>query len=451
MTYKFALDQVLNPHLLTKIIKKFEQEELPRFQKNKDYYMVRTQIQKRKMTAGKPNNKLAHGFARYITNMATSYFLGKPIKYQLEDQDHLAALKEILDKNYLNTVNYEASKEASINGISFILLYLNESGGLKIKECDANEIIPIYAPSLSEFLEAGIRIYQETDIDGQLIARYADVYSKDKVYQFRMAANEQTYVLFDEYRHYLSDIPIVVIWNNKEQLGDFEPHISLIDAYDRSQSDTANDMEYFTDAYLCISGAGELEGELTGEGETNQGKAAKSLRENRLLLLDEKGQAEWLVKNINDTSVENFKNRLYNDLFFLVQVPALTDESFAGNMTGVAIKYKLIGIEELAIMKENRFEAAQKKLIRMVTDHMNMKFNKYYDADIVNQKYERNFIDHVSGIIEDVVKLEGIVSRETQLNMLPKSIVENASEEIDRILEEAAQAEGVPRIYTGGI
>ena len=34
--------------------------------------------------------------------------------------------------------------------------------------------------------------------------------------------------------------------------GDYEDVIPLIDAYDKAQSDTGNDMEYFTDAYLCI-------------------------------------------------------------------------------------------------------------------------------------------------------------------------------------------------------
>lgn len=451
MYCRFSIEQVLSPDMLTKIVSRFEKEELPRFQKNEDYYKVETVIRKRTMTSGKPNNKLAHGFARYITNMATSYFMGKPIKYQAEDAAYMDVLNEVFTKNYLNTVNYEASKEGSINGIAFILLYLNEQGTIKIKECAAGEIIPIYSPSLSEFLEAGIRIYKEIDIDGKLIAKYADVYSQKKIYRFKKNAGEEKYSQIEDYSHGLSDIPIIVIWNNKEQMGDFEPHISLIDAYDRSQSDTANDMEYFTDAYLCISGAGELEEELMGDREDSGSKAAKTLREDRLLLLDETGQAQWLVKNINDTAVENFKNRLYSDLFFLAQVPALTDESFAGNITGIAIKYKLIGIEELTIMKQNRFEAAQKKLIQIVTDHINLKYNKSYDSNTVSQKYERNFIDNVSDIIEDVAKLEGIVSKETQLNMLPKSIVESAADEMDRMLEEQAQSDRVPMVNTGMI
>ena len=114
----------------------------------------------------------------------------------------------------------------------------------------------------------------------------------------------------------MGDIPVIVFWNNEEQQGDYEPHTSLVDAYDKAQSDTGNDMEYFTDAYLWIKGASEIvEAALTGEdGEGDGARAVRDFRKNKLLMLDENGQAGWLVKNVNDTATENYKNRLYKDL-----------------------------------------------------------------------------------------------------------------------------------------
>ena len=93
--------------------------------------------------------------------------------------------------------------------------------------------------------------------------------------------------------------------------------------------------------------------------------------------------------------------------FFLAQVPALSDESFAGNLSGIAIKYKLIGVEELALMKENCFRSAQTKLIRMLTEYLNTKMNKDWDPDSVEQKYERNFIDNDADIISNARQVEG--------------------------------------------
>lgn len=185
-------------------------------------------------------------------------------------------------------------------------------------------------------------------------------------------------------------------------------------------------------------------------GETGEDgrRAAKNLKENKLLFLDEHGQAFFIEKNPNDTATENYKNRLFKDLFFLSQVPALTDENFSGNLTGVAIRYKLTGLEELAIMKENNFRAAQHKMIKMITEYLNLKNNKEYDSETVVQKYDRNFVDNDSETIDNATKLEGIVSRKTQLNMLPQKIVDNAQDELDRIVQEMAEEEQLPFVRT---
>lgn len=190
-----------------------------------------------------------------------------------------------------------------------------------------------------------------------------------------------------------------------------------------------------------------LEDALTDDGEADDSEAAaKSLRKNRILFLDENGQAGWLTKNVNDTANENYKDRLYKDIFFLSQVPALTDENFSGNLSGIAIKYKMTGLEELAIMKENRMRSAQTKMLRIITHFLNIKMNKNWDPDVIEQKYDRNFVDNISDIITDVRNIDGIVSRETQLDMLPLSVVSDTSAEIERQKKEAAEAENLPKV-----
>ncbi len=442
--YKFHIAQCYEPEFLTKLVDKFKEDQIPVFKRLQNYYDVETKILYRTMDSGKPNNRLAHGFARYISNMATSYFMGKPIKYVVENENYQELLDYVFGNNYINTVNFEVSKEASKKGIAFYLMFLDEGGDLRIKKCDADTIIPIYSPKLGEFLEGGVRIWSEHDIDGILLAEYAALYDKRDIITYKRTSSVGTFQMIDAESHMFDDIPIIVVWNNEEMCGDYAPHIPLIDAYDKSQSDTGNDMEYFSDAYLCIAGASEfVEGAGMEEGD-EQDKIAADLRKNKILFLDEKGQAEWLVKNINDTAAENYKNRVYKDIFFLSQVPALSDESFAGNLTGVAIKYKLIGLEELAIMKQTKFEAAQKKMIKLATDYINLRYNKDFDAETVKQKYERNFIANEEEMIANAKNLEGIVSRETQLQMLPSGIVTDSGREMEQLLSEAMREERLP-------
>lgn len=443
--YKFSVEQVKDPVILTKLVKKFKAKERRRFNKAQRYYEVKNDIYARKMSDLKENNKIAHGFARYITNMATAYFIGKPVRYSVDDEAYQKALDDVLNKNYINMLNFEVSKEASKKGIGFLILYVNEEGKLKIKKCSAEEIIPVFSTSLGEYLECAVRLSEEYDIDGKFLKESADIYDKERIYHYERTNRAANFEFVSEEPHLLNDVPVIVIKNNEEMIGDYEPQYSIIDGYDKGQSNTGNDVDYFADSYLAIVGAGGgLESIGSEEPDEDGNRAVKNLKENKLLFLDDGGQAFFIEKNPNDTATENYKNRLFKDLFFLSQVPALTDENFSGNLTGVAIRYKLTGLEELAIMKENNFQAAQHKMIKIITDYLNTLQNKEYDPELVTQKYTRNFIDNESEIISNVTQLENVVSKETQLNMLPQTIVDNAQEELDRMTAERIREEGIP-------
>lgn len=425
--------------LVTKIIKKYKSAYLPRLETLEKYYQVENDILKRTMQSEKPNNKMAHGFAKYITNMATGYFMGEGVRYEAKEQQYQQDLDNLLDKNYTKDSNFEVAKEMSKKGIAFELLYINETSELKFKEFQ--DMIPVYSTSAGEFLEFAIRIWDEEDLLSGKTISFAEVYTKAEIITYRKEKDTNEYIEITRTEHYFEDVPVIVYWNNKEQKGDYEDVITLIDAYDKTQSDTANDFEYFTDAYLVLIGAGEL----VKEGEAGDEKsAAKTLKQERILLLDEKGQAEWLIKQINDTAVENFKNRVYDDIFFLSQVPALTDESFAGNLSGVAIRYKLIGLEQLAVIKENKFLAAQKKKIKLITQFLNKKRNKNYNPDEVQIIFDRNMIENLEEAAKTAAELEGIVSKETQLRVLP--IVKNVQEEIARIKKEKEEEDNLGNI-----
>lgn len=412
---------------MTKIIKKFREHELPRFEQLEKYYQVKNNILNRPTTDRKPNNKMAHGFAKYIANMATGYFMGEGVRVETEDEEY----KKLLDNLNAMDMNFEIAKEMSKKGIAFELLYMNEQSEIRSRYFKAEEMIPVYSYSVDEFLEFAIRLWQEEDLLEEKVVNYAEVYTKDEIILFQQVKKDKKYIEVQRDKHYFGDVPVVVYWNNEERTGDYEDVITLIDAYDKTQSDTANDFEYFTDAFLVIVGAaGGLE-KATEDDEEGR-KAAKTLRNERILFLDEKGQAQWLIKEVNDTAVENFKNRIAKDIFFLSLVPALTDESFAGNLTGVAIKYKMIGLEQLASIKEKKFLPSYKKKLRIVTRMFNLRLNRNYDANSVETKFDRNMISNIKELAEIVALLDGIISKESQYELLP--FIKNVRDELSKAL-----------------
>lgn len=90
--------------------------------------------------------------------------------------------------------------------------------------------------------------------------------------------------------------------------------------------------------------------------------------------------------------------------------------------------------------------SAQTKMLRIITHFLNTRMNKNWDPDVIEQKYDRNFVDNVSDIITDVRNIEDIVSRETQLGMLPHSVVPDVTAELERQKKEAVEAERLPKV-----
>lgn len=419
----------LSPKLIKKIVKKFQAEELPRLQRLEEYYLVDNPILSRPMSPEKPNNRIAHGFAKYITNMATGFFMGEGIRIDTDDEEYQDALENALGDHAAET-NFEITKEMSKKGISFELLYMNEASEIRSRYFRAEDFIPVYSTSIGEFLEFAVRLWQEEDLLTGKTISYAAAYTKTEIITYRQQQDKK-YEEVEREPHQFGDVPVLIYWNNEEVKGDYEDVLTLINAYDKGQSDTANDFEYFTDAYLVIAGAaGGLEN-INDDDEDGK-KAARTFREQRILFTDEKGQAQWLIKQVNDTAVENFKNRIYDDIFFLSLVPALTDESFAGNLTGVAIRYKLIGLEQLASIKEYKFLPAYKKKIRLITKMLNLKMNRNFDPSSIEIKFDRNMTDNLKELAEIAALLEGIISKETQLSLLP--FVKDKQEELQRVL-----------------
>ena len=64
----------------------------------------------------------------------------------------------------------------------------------------------------------------------------------------------------------------------------------------------------------------------------------------------------------------------------------------------------------------------------------------------MQQKYERNFIANEAEMITNARNLENIVSRDTQLQMLPANIVPDSRKELEKIQKEMMESERLPYV-----
>lgn len=383
-----------------------------------------------------PNNKLVSNYPAYITNMATGFFIGRPVVYKSisENDEQLQMLLDIFKYNDEAAHNLELAEEASITGEAYEVLYTDYDAQVRFATVPSEEVVLVCDSTLEGNITCAIRHYRVYDVDLVTYDDFVDVYDSMKVTHY--GYNTTLKKISEEY-HYFDDVPIIEYPNNKQHRGDFEDVITLIDAYNLAQSLTLDDMQDFTDAFLVLRGLGGVAPEDVRE-----------LRKNKVISLDGNDSgAEWLIKNLNDTYIENVKSRLQRDIHKFSSVPDMSDESFAGNASGVAIKYKLIGLEQIRSRKEREFKKALQRRIELISDVLTLKSKGKIDFRDINIQFTPNIPADNQESAQIVSQLSGLVSQKTLLGLLP--FVEDPLEEIDELKKEREEeiAEHDAQIY----
>ena len=399
--------------------------QVRRILKLKRYYRGEHDIlRKRRRSDSAPNNVLVSNFCEYIANMSTGFFLGQPVAYSSvsKNEDEVDALLEIFKYNDEAAHNLELAEEASVTGEAYELLYLDGDAQIRFSSIPAEQVIMVCDDSLEENVILAIRYYSVPNLDQVTADEFVDVYTETTVTHYSYSGGSfQT--LYGPTPHYIGDVPIVEYANNKQHKGDFEGVITLVDAYNKAQSFTLDDMEDFTDCYLVLKGM---------EGTTPED--VKELRKNKVLSLGEGGTAEWLIKNINDTYVENVKTRLQKDIHKFSNIPDMSDESFTGNTSGVAIKYKLIGLEQIRSRKERGFKKGLQRRIELIAGIMKLRGKTPIDFRDIDIAFTANIPANVQEQAQIVGLLDGFVSRKRLLSLLP--FVTDPKEKIEELEKE---------------
>lgn len=365
------------------------------------------------------NNRLVNNMAKYITDTAIGYFVGKPVIYSSNNSEFLKRLQDVFDYNDEQDHNTELAKMNSIYGNAFEMLYIDEEVKIRMARIEPSDLIMIYETGYSSPV-AAIRLIHSEDKKGNSILK-AEFWNSSEVWYFQ-SINNGSLEIIDLEEHFWGDIPFVEYINNEERIGDFEGVISLIDAYNKVQSNTANLFEYNDEALLKITKLGDVS--------TND---IKEMKEKGAVILDDGGDVDWLLKQVDDTSLENYKNRLREDMHIFSNVPNMTDEAFGGNLSGVAVSYKLWGLEQICAIKERKFKKALQRRIELITHILNLQGGNYSYMDIEIQ-FRRNKPQNILETAQVITMLAADLSRETRLKMLPT--IDNVQDELDKLQAE---------------
>lgn len=367
-----------------------------------------------------PDNKLVANLPHYIVDTYNGFFTGIPPKVTLEDKETNSLLQEWNDENSLQDKLSEISKQADIFGRSLAFVYQDEDSQTRIAYSSPVNSFMVYDDTVSRQPLAFVRYWKNTDS-----VQVGMVYYSDKTISFE--GNKFGDEMLNPYKM----VPAVEFYGNEERQGVFDNVKTLIDELDRVISQKANQVEYFDNAYLKVLGV-----DLDRDGD---GKPDADLIGNQMIYSPDadatNATVDFISKPDGDNMQEHIIDRLVSMIYQISMVANLNDEAFAGNSSGVALQYKLLPMRNMAANKERKFRQALRRLYRIVFS-VGTVLPEVHSEDWRELvfTFKRNLPDDISNDADIAQKLQGMVSQETLLSILP--FVNDPQEEIKRINKE---------------
>ena len=405
----------LTEEALTRAVEAFLMEVRPGRERLYDYYCSQQPVPKGEAVRGRPNNLLRIPFPRYITEVHTGYFLGLSPTLDFPRASDGAAYSSLSASLDLDHLLFDVARDASICGMGFVLVWL-ERTGLHACRCDPLTCFSIRSGGAGAPLLGTVRLFQ-----GEKGATGGILYQAEGLRTFTWDGHRAVWEGAPE-QNLLHALPLIPFANNCQGTGDFELVTDLVDAYNLLLSGAMDDMQSVANAFLALYGMlGTTQGDIDEANRT------------RVLSLAEGGRAEFVVKDLNHEALGQLENNLRRSILQLSMTPDLSDDSFAGNSSGVALQYKLWGIEQVRSAKERSFTPSLKALLAALSGGL---ATLGTPADLTSGRatFYKNLPQDQAAQVETLLSLSPILSRRTILERLPW--VADPEEELRRIEKE---------------
>ena len=414
--YTLPKDTVITNQVLNDVIA-YNERYKKRFEMLESYYLGKHDILERNKEDKLSNNKVVVNHAKYITDTNVGYLLGNPVDYQATEGLDIEPLLDAYKKQTINDLDSEIAKDVSIFGLQYEYVYANENAEPKSCETDNKNTIIVYDDTVEHNKLFGL-IYRPI-YKGATFKYWEIIYVDKQIKRVYKSYSKSLQKVGVDEPHAFGDVPIICYKNNPEYMGDFEPVISLIDAYNLLQSDRINDKEQLVDAILLFYGV---------DFDVEQGEA---LKESRMLAnIPADARVEYLTKALQEGDVDILRKSIETDIHKISMTPNMSDVNFVGNSSGVAIRYKLLSFEQNIKNKERYME---KGLMERFKLYNNFLFTQSKMEEIpveeVDAVFKRNLPSNDLETSQIINNLADFIDRETLIGQV--SFVKDASEIVE--------------------
>lgn len=367
---------------------------------------------------GKPCNRIVSNYCFNIVQNYQGYITGIDISYL--SQTNIDTIQDILNYNDVRTEDNELLRNALIFGKSFEINYVDEDAKQRFKVLDSRECIPVYSNDLNNDLLYVIRYYIADTINNSQDEYYIEVYGNEFIRKYKSSNAFATLSLLDEKPNIYKQVPITVFNLNSDEESIFDKVMTLQDAYNKLLSSEVDDFESFCDAYLVLKGCMADADDLV------------AMKQNRVLMMDTDAEASYLTKSVSDTQIENMLKNINDTIHKISNSPDFTEDTFM-SQSGVAIKYKLIGFENVASNIVANMTKALQRRIELICSILSLTDGetKWRDIQIV---FTRNLPQNITDTAQAINQLRGIVSDKTLISLLP--FIKDVDAEVKQLQKE---------------
>ncbi|MCX0390637.1 phage portal protein, partial [Clostridium perfringens] len=254
-----------------------------------------------------------------------------------------------------------------------------------------------------------------------------DIYTDKNIYHF----NDKFEEIIEPTKHVFGRVPVShgELSFEKEDDTIYSDIKGLQDASETNLSDISNEISDFRNAYLKF---------LNAQIDPDDIQKMKQL--GIIQFSNEKGNAEWLIKNINDTFIQNTLNT-FEDKIYQIACHINANEKMQSNISSLALRARLNALENKCTLNINSHKDIIKSRVKFICKYLKIK-GKDYDSKDINIKYTINIPQDDLMTAQILAQVpEGTISKETgraQFSFIPNAIVEGErvakeqKEEIDK-------------------
>lgn len=404
-------------------------------------------------------------FEKYIWLIASGFLGGKKPVYTVTDtvnKEKIELIKELLDKE-MPDEKYKEKMEIVIDYITkfndddtehydlicdalglrgaYELIYENENNEVVYSKLDPLQTVAIWDYSVPRNLVGIVNIHPERNVNSttRLIVEITDrngtrKFAKDgQIFNEKEKKNVDVYIeLISEYEnHNWGDVPAFAVELDESI---FESVVDTIIKYEQLIKNTSNMFQYNDEAKLAIYGYQaenemviskevEQDGEMQTTYVPNPAREIEDRKvlESKTLYFPDKsnGGAEWVLKQINDSAIQNTLKTYIDLILMMAGVPNTFDLGFTNADNASAIDRKFFSLAMMTVDMMKQFKKGYLRRWELIFNRINLKKGTKFDFRDITIELPTNLPANESEVIDMWLKVRGLASDETITERLP--------------------------------